>query len=76
MRRPPESEEIYERVGQNVAGRRREIGLSQTELAERCGLTRGSIAKYRERQATPHVTHAFGYRRGARSRYALAVVFA
>ncbi|MXW65129.1 MAG: ImmA/IrrE family metallo-endopeptidase [Bacteroidetes bacterium SB0662_bin_6] len=44
MRRVPESEEIYKRVGRNVAERRREIRLSQTELAERCGLTRGSIA--------------------------------
>ena len=53
MRRPPESEEIYERVGQNVAGRRREIGLSQTELAERCGLTRGSIANIESGRQRP-----------------------
>lgn len=43
-KKPPESEEIYKRVGRKVAARRREIRLSQTELAERCGLTRGSIA--------------------------------
>ncbi len=53
MRRPPESEEIYERVGQNVAGRRREIGLSQTELAKRCGLTRGSIANIESGRQRP-----------------------
>ena len=53
MRRPPESEEIYERVGRNVAGRRREIGLSQTELAERCGLTRGSIANIESGRQRP-----------------------
>ena len=43
-RRPPESEEIYKRVGRNVAERRRKVGLSQTQLAARCRLTRGSIA--------------------------------
>ena len=53
MRRLPESEEIYERVGRNVAGRRREIGLSQTELAERCGLTRGSIANIESGRQRP-----------------------
>ncbi len=53
MRRPPESEEIYERVGRNVAGRRREIGLSQTELAKRCGLTRGSIANIESGRQRP-----------------------
>lgn len=53
MRRIPESEEIYERVGWNVAERRREIGVSQTELAERCGLTRGSIANIESGRQRP-----------------------
>ena len=53
MRRLPESEEIYERVGRNVAGRRRKAGLSQTELAERCGLTRGSIANIESGRQRP-----------------------
>ena len=53
MRRPPESEEIYERVGRNVAERRREAGLSQTELAKRCGLTRGSIANIESGRQRP-----------------------
>ncbi len=39
-----ESEELYKRIGQNVAKKRRELELSQTKLAERCGVTRGSIA--------------------------------
>ncbi len=52
-RRPPESEKIYERVGRNVAARRREIGVSQTELAERCGLTRGSIANIESGRQRP-----------------------
>lgn len=53
MRRIPETEEIYERVGRNVAGRRREIGVSQTGLAERCGLTRGSIANIESGRQRP-----------------------
>ncbi|MCZ7537658.1 MAG: helix-turn-helix domain-containing protein [Acidimicrobiia bacterium] len=44
MRRPPDSEKLYELVGKNVGRRRREAKLSQTKLAKLCGLTRGSIA--------------------------------
>ena len=44
MRRIPDSEMLYELVGQKVEQQRREAGLSQTELAQRCGLARGSIA--------------------------------
>ncbi len=44
MKRPPASEEIYQRIGRNVAEQRRKAGLSQTELAERCDRTRGSIS--------------------------------
>lgn len=44
MGRFSESEELYKRIGQNVAKKRRELELSQTKLAERCGVTRGSIA--------------------------------
>jgi len=52
-RKPPESEEIYERTGRSVAARRREIGVSQTELAKRCGLTRGSIANIESGRQRP-----------------------
>ncbi len=44
MRRRPESERIYELVGRKVERQRREAGLTQTQLAQRCGLARGSIA--------------------------------
>ena len=56
MRRVPESEEIYERIGRNVAKRRRAFPLSQTELAKRCGLARGSIANIEsgKQRATLH----------------------
>ena len=56
MGRFSESEEIYKRIGQNVAKRRRELGLSQTELAERCDITRGSIANIEsgKQRATLH----------------------
>ena len=56
MRRIPESEEIYERIGRNVAARRREVGLSQTELAVRCNLARGSIVNIEngKQRATLH----------------------
>ena len=56
MRRVPESEEIYERIGRNVAAKRREAGLSQTELAECCDLARGSIVNIEsgKQRATLH----------------------
>ena len=44
MRRIPDSEKLYELVGQKVERQRREARLSQTKLAQRCGLARGSIA--------------------------------
>lgn len=44
MRRKPASERLYELVGQKVERQRREAKLSQTQLAQRCGLARGSIA--------------------------------
>ena len=44
MRRIPDSEKLYVIVGQNLAQKRSEAKLTQTQLAERCGLTRGSIA--------------------------------
>ena len=44
MRRRPESERLYELVGRKVEQQRREAKLSQTQLAQRCGLARGSIA--------------------------------
>ena len=44
MRRIPDSERLYELVGRKVEQRRREAKLSQTQLAQRCGLARGSIA--------------------------------
>lgn len=44
MRRIPNSERLYELVGQNLAQKRNEAKLTQTQLANRCGLTRGSIA--------------------------------
>ena len=44
MRRRPDSEKLYELVGQKVERQRREARLSQTQLAQRCGLARGSVA--------------------------------
>ena len=44
MRRIPDSERLYELVGQKVDRYRRKAGLSQTQLAQCCGLARGSIA--------------------------------
>ena len=44
MRKPPESERIYVIVGQRIARRRVEVGASQTDLAKRCSLARGTIA--------------------------------
>lgn len=44
MRKPPESEKIYVIVGHRMARRRLEVGTSQTELANRCNLARGTIA--------------------------------
>lgn len=35
---------IYERIGERVAGRRNEVGVTQSDLATASGLTRGSIA--------------------------------
>ena len=44
MRRRPDSERLYELVGQKVERQRRKAKLSQTQLAQSCGLARGSIA--------------------------------
>lgn len=44
MRRRPESERLYELVGQKVERERRKAKLTQTQLAQCCGLARGSIA--------------------------------
>ena len=44
MRRRPESERLYELIGQKLERQRREARLTQTQLAQRCGLARGSIA--------------------------------
>lgn len=44
MRRRPDSERLYELVGQKLERQRREAKLSQTQLAQRCGLARGSVA--------------------------------
>ncbi len=44
MRRRPNSERLYQLVGQKVERKRREARLTQTQLAQRCGLARGSIA--------------------------------
>ena len=44
MRRIPDSERLYELVGQRLERQRRKANLSQTQLARRCRLTRGSIA--------------------------------
>ena len=44
MRRLPDSERLYLLVGRKVERQRHEAKLSQTQLAQRCGLARGSIA--------------------------------
>ena len=44
MRRRPDSERLYELVGQKVEQQRHKAKLSQTQLAQRCNLARGSIA--------------------------------
>lgn len=44
MRRIPDSERLYVLVGRKVELRRREAELSQTQLARKCGLARGSVA--------------------------------
>lgn len=44
MRRRPESERLYELVGRKLERHRHEAKLSQTQLAQQCGLARGSIA--------------------------------
>lgn len=44
MRRIPNSETLYVLVGQHLARKRSEANLTQTQLANLCGLTRGSIA--------------------------------
>lgn len=44
MRRIPDSETLYVLVGQHLARKRGEANLTQTQLANLCGLTRGSIA--------------------------------
>lgn len=60
MRRRPDSERLYELVGQKVERRRREAKLSQTQLAQRCGLARGSIANIERgnQRATLHTLWA------------------
>lgn len=44
MRRVPDSDKLYKLVGKNIGRRRKEAKLSQTRLAARCDLTRGSVA--------------------------------
>lgn len=53
MRRRPDSEKLYELVGQKVDQQRREAGLSQTQLAQRCGFARGSIANIESGKQRP-----------------------
>ena len=36
--------ELYRRLGRTVAGRRRELGLTQSTVAEKLGLSRASLA--------------------------------
>lgn len=36
--------ELYRRLGQAVAKRRRELGLTQSDIAEKLGLSRASLA--------------------------------
>ena len=60
MRRRPETERLYELVGRKVEQQRREAKLSQTQLAQRCGLARGSIANIERgsQRATLHTLWA------------------
>ena len=44
MRKPPRSDRIYVLVGQRVAGLRAAARMSQTDLASRCELARGTVA--------------------------------
>lgn len=44
MRRRPDSERLYVLLGRKLERQRRVANLSQTQLAQRCGLARGSIA--------------------------------
>ena len=53
MRKPPRSEEIYVIVGQRVARRRVEVRTSQTDLAKRCDLARGTIANIESGRQRP-----------------------
>lgn len=53
MRRIPDSERLYELVGQKVERQRREAKLSQTQLAHRCGFARGSIANIESGRQRP-----------------------
>ena len=53
MRRIPDSERLYELVGQKVERQRREAKLSQTQLAQRCGFARGSIANIESGRQRP-----------------------
>ena len=53
MRRIPDSERLYELVGRKVERQRREEKLSQTQLAERCGFARGSIANIESGRQRP-----------------------
>lgn len=53
MRRIPDSEMLYELVGQKVERQRREARLSQTQLAQRCGFARGSIANIESGRQRP-----------------------
>ena len=39
-----EDMELYRRIGQVVAKRRRELGLTQSDVAEKLGLSRASLA--------------------------------
>ena len=44
MRKKPTTEDLYIQVGRRIARARKAADLSQTELADRCGLSRGSVA--------------------------------
>ena len=55
MRRRPESERLYEIVGQKVERSRREAKLTQAQLARLCGLARGSIANIENGNQRPTI---------------------
>ena len=55
MRRRPETERLYEIVGQKVERRRREAKLTQAQLARLCGLARGSIANIENGNQRPTI---------------------